>query len=44
MRTRRKTQLDIMKFYQREANREAERKQQRTNKKRGLLARLVGMK
>ena len=44
MRTRRKTQLDIMKFYQREANREAERKQRQENKKRSLLARLVGLK
>ena len=44
MRTSRRTQLEIMKFYQREANWEAERKQQKANKKRGLVARLVGLK
>ena len=44
MRSRRKTQLEIMKFYQREVNREAERKQKKENKKRGLVARLVGLK
>ena len=44
MRTRRRTQLDIMKFYQREANREAERKQQKESKKRNIFARLVGLK
>ena len=33
MRTRRKTQLEIMKFYQREVNMEAERKQKKENKK-----------
>ena len=43
MRTRRMLQLEIMKYYQREVNREARRKQQ-ADKKRGLLARLVGMK
>ena len=44
MRTRRMTQLEIMKFYQREANREAERKQQKESKKRNIFARLVGLK
>jgi len=42
MRTRRMIQLEIMKFYQREVNR-VQRKQ-RMNKKRSLLARLVGLK
>jgi hypothetical protein len=37
------TQIEIMKFYQREVNKETRRKQQK-NKKRGLLARLVGWK
>jgi hypothetical protein len=44
MRTRRMTQLEIMRFYQREVNKEAERRQQKENKKRNIFARLVGIK
>jgi hypothetical protein len=45
MRTRRILQLEVMKFYQREENREKERK--KTDKqvtKKNIIARLVGLK
>ncbi len=41
MRTRRKTQLEIMKFYQRKENRKAERQQSKKEKPRGLLGKLL---
>jgi hypothetical protein len=44
MRARRIIQLEVMKFYQREENRERRRKQQKENKRRGIFARLVGLK
>ena len=44
MRTRRRTQLEIMKFYQREENKEIERKKQKVNTKRNIIARMVGLK
>tara|TARA_R110002020_G_scaffold36016_3_gene108349 strand:- start:547 stop:663 length:117 start_codon:yes stop_codon:yes gene_type:complete len=37
-------QLEIMKFYQRQENRELERRKQLVKNKRGFLARLVGLK